>query len=525
MWLLLLALACDSADSGDSPVQDTDSGPSGGDSGETGDTSDSGDSADTADTADSGDTGEPTPVIVDEPVDVVIVGAGVAGLAAAIEAFEAGATVRVLEREAFAGGAANYAGGLMVFSGTPEQAAAGIVDSPELLAADWPEITGGDPADPWFLYFAQQNVLRVHDWLSAMGMSFTGPMADTPRGSADRIHVPKGGGPGLVATLVAAAPADVITFGATAQSLEVEDGRVAGVRWSDGTDDHYQAADAVIIATGGFLHDLARVEALFPELPVDQLVYGSSPAADGAGLDMLTGLGASTQNMQAIGFYAHATLSPEGEHQELVAGAFGVYPWVGVEGVRFVDEWDFRGFQVGRTRAMLPGGDVWLFADNALEGDDFFPPADESVIFGVDELVASGIVVKSDTLDGLAGDLGLDPATVTAQMAAWNAGGDALEPPRADDADDARGVVEPPFYAVPVVISVAKAFGGVDVDLQGRVLTEDGAVIPGVYAAGELTGMLGGSIVGDYGFTGSLTAVALGGRVAGENAAAEALLR
>lgn len=525
MWILLLALACDSADSGDSAPSGADSGPPGGDSGETGDSADTGITGDSGDTGDSGETGDTASVIVDDPVDVLIIGAGIAGLAAAIEAEAAGATVRVLEREAFAGGAANYAGGLMVFSGTPEQAAAGIVDSPELLAADWPALTGGDPTDSWFLYFAQQNVPRVHDWLTAMGMTFSDPMEDTPRGSADRIHVAMGGGPGLVALLVAAAPPDVITFGASAQSLEVADGRVAGVLWSDGVDEHYQAADAVIVATGGFLHDLARVEALFPELPVDQLVYGSSPAADGAGLDMLTDVGAVTQNLQAIGFYAHGTPSPEGEHEELVAGAFGVYPWVGVAGERFVDEWDFRGFQVGRTRALLPGGDVWMFADSALEGDDFFVPADESVAFSVDTLVDAGIVVKADTLDALAGDLGLDPDAVSAEMAGWNAGGAALDPPRAADADTARVVVEPPFYAVPVVISVAKAFGGVDVDLQGRVLTEDGAVIPGVYAAGELTGMLGGSIVGDYGFTGSLSAVALGGRVAGENAAAEALAR
>ena len=83
-------------------------------------------------------------------------------------------------------------------------------------------------------------------------------------------------------------------------------------------------------------------------------------------------------------------------------------------------------------------------------------------------------------------------------------------------------VVVPPFYAVPVAITAAKGFGGVDVDLSGRVLDTDGAVIPGLYAAGELTGMAGGSLVGDYGFTGSLSAVVLGGRVAGAAAAAEA---
>ena len=91
--------------------------------------------------------------------------------------------------------------------------------------------------------------------------------------------------------------------------------------------------------------------------------------------------------------------------------------------------------------------------------------------------------------------------------------------------DGARTLEEPPFYAAPVAVAVAKMFGGVDVDLDGRVVDTDGAVIPGVYAAGELSGMAGGSHVGGSGFTGSLTAVILSGRVAGAAAAAEALAR
>ena len=81
----------------------------------------------------------------------------------------------------------------------------------------------------------------------------------------------------------------------------------------------------------------------------------------------------------------------------------------------------------------------------------------------------------------------------------------------------------PPFYALPVAVTLAKGFGGIDTDLLGRVLDTDGEPIPGLYAAGELTGMAGGSLVGDYGFTGSLSAVVLGGRLAGGYAAAEAL--
>ena len=71
--------------------------------------------------------------------------------------------------------------------------------------------------------------------------------------------------------------------------------------------------------------------------------------------------------------------------------------------------------------------------------------------------------------------------------------------------------------------SVAKAFGGIEVDTSGRVVDSAGEPIPGLYAAGELTGMAGGSLVGSTGFTGSLSAVLLSGRVAGAAAASEAL--
>jgi predicted oxidoreductase len=84
-------------------------------------------------------------------------------------------------------------------------------------------------------------------------------------------------------------------------------------------------------------------------------------------------------------------------------------------------------------------------------------------------------------------------------------------------------VLTAPFVAMPVGVTVAKGFGGVDVDLDGAVLDGDGARIAGLYAAGELTGMAGGTLVGERGFTGSLTAVLLGGRTAGAAAAREAL--
>jgi fumarate reductase flavoprotein subunit len=143
-------------------------------------------------------------------------------------------------------------------------------------------------------------------------------------------------------------------------------------------------------------------------------------------------------------------------------------------------------------------------------------------MFDLGDLEDAGLVVQGDDVAAVADALGVDANALKDEAAAFNAFADGAGTDRfRTDPSQVNPITRAPIYALPLAITVAKGFGGVDVDLQGRVLDTSGQVIPGLYAAGELTGMAGGSLVGDAGFTGSLTAVVLGGRVAGENAAAE----
>ena len=468
-------------------------------------------------------------------VDVVVIGAGVAGLAAAGDAVAAGADVVVLEREAEAGGAANVAGGLMLFSGTPEQRAAGVVDSPAQLAAEWPGFTGGDVADPWFQFFAAQNIPMVYDYLASLGVRWLAPEREPSGGDTPRVQPVEGQGAALVAALLDALldselePAQdagpggaTVRYGAQADELLLEDGRVAGVRWSDDDGGHILRAGATIVATGGFLRDLDRVRAAVPALGDAPLSYAAWRGADGNGLTMLEGVGATTQNLDAVGFYAHGFAAPVSGVDEVVSSIVGESPWVNADALRFCDEAGVNSLVVGRTRALQPAGLAWMVADQRVEDSIFADPSAGGAVYRVADMEDAGSVTRADSLVGLADALGLDRDSFSATLADYNVASEADDPWRS-----APGVpvVEPPFYALPIAISVAKAFGGVDVDLQGRVLDREGKVLLGVYAAGELTGMLGGSIVGEYGFTGSLTAVVLGGRVAGQYAAAEALSR
>lgn len=461
----------------------------------------------------------------DEQVDVVVVGAGPAGMAAAIEAAAAGATVVLLEREETTGNAGDDDHTLMFFAGSAEQAAIGVEDSPERLAADWSTFTGGDPADPWFQYFAAEHVERVHDWLAGFGLAWDAPVDDEGTGGVERAHDVSSSGVGLRAGLAGELPSGSLRVSTEATELILEDGRVVGVRWetTGGGDEGTIGAAATVVATGGFLWDVERVKAALPDVAEVDVRSGSWPGADGNGLDKLVALGAATQNLGGVGFYAHGVPRPDDAVGEVPTGLLAWYPCVGSDGRRFYDETQMNSFIFGRKRALLAGGDAWVIADRLAEEESFRVPDEDDVVYTLEDLLAAGVAIEADTTDALADAIGADRATLDEELAAWNAGvrGEAPDPWR--EAPGGRPLEQGPFYAVQVAATAAKAFGGIDVDLQGRVLDTDGAVIPGVYAAGELTGMLGGSLVGDYGFTGSLTAVVLGGRVAGENAAAEAM--
>ena len=471
------------------------------------------------------DTDTDTGTAIEPEVDVLIVGAGPAGLAAAIEAHRTGVSVRVLEREAVWGGSAAWVGGLLLFSGTSGQATLGVVDSPAQLLSEWFDITGGDASDPWVRYFAENNVAMVHNWLAEMGHVVDAPSNPDPSaGTTPRIHVSPLDGPPMVDTLGEQLPIDVFHFGAEALDLEQDaDGRVIGVTWRD-VDTEVRTttyARAVIVATGGFMHDLDRVRAERPDLATLDLRHGSWTGADGNGLAMLEGRGAATQNLDAIGIYAHGAPAPGADPEEMFVDLQRGVPWVNNEGARFADETEVNSFPVGSLRAAQPDGDVWMVFDGAVAPTAHFTHTVTEQAYTLEELTDAGLLVSGATLHDLADALGVPAGTLETEIASFNAfSRDEVDDPFRDHPGSARSVVQAPFYALPVAVTIAKGFGGVDTDLSGRVLDTDGAPIPGLYAAGELTGMAGGSLVGQYGFTGSLSAVMLGGRVAGANAAA-----
>lgn len=455
---------------------------------------------------------------------VVVVGGGPAGLAAAAELRQAGVPHLLLERERRLGGSILWSRApMLLFAGTGEQRAVGIADSPAALLADWSSITGGDGADPWVKAWATGAVPLVHDWLVAEGIRFHLAPEAPDAGPVPRVHVMDGPGEALAWALARRLDPGAVVLGREVTGIVVEAGRAAGVCYRDveGGGTGWIRASAVVMATGGFLRDVERVRRARPDLGGVDLWFASAPCADGGGLRLLESVGAATRNLGAIGLYGHGVADHRrpGEREELMVPGLGAAPWVGRHGRRFRDETDSATFAAGAAVVGQPGGIAYALLDSDAAGrlpavDAMPEPADPTTPPGP----ATSAAVVAETLDALAEGIGAPPDALTETVAAYNVGtlgGDAFgkDPRRIDPLD------RPPYAAVRVVPALAKAFGGVAVDLSGAVVDARGIPLPGLFAAGELTGMAGGTLVGDRGFTGSLSAVIYSGRVAGRAAA------
>jgi fumarate reductase flavoprotein subunit len=241
---------------------------------------------------------------------------------------------------------------------------------------------------------------------------------------------------------------------------------------------------------------------------------------------MVEGIGGATQNIDAVGLYSHSSRCPLDPELEMLVPFLSMVPWVGMSGERFVDESAVNDLRTSE-KIVAGGGAAWMAFDLDVAFDDSLCGSEsaDAVYYAPDELVELGFARRADNLTDLAAAIGVDADAFAASILDYNEATAGLhEDAYRADMRGARPVIRAPMYAMPVAVSPAKMFGGVEVDLQGRVLAVDGHVIRGLYASGELTGMAGGSLVGDAGFTGSLSAVVLGGRVAGAHAATDPIL-
>ena len=442
--------------------------------------------------------------------DVVVVGAGGAGLAAALTAAQNGADVVVLEKMAMVGGASTMAGGGTNATGSQWQQSYGIEDSPEAYFMDIME-NGHFFSDARTLWLYANTQGAAFDWLVAEDGAALPYVNSQPSTSAEhsygRTFSPEGGGAGVVSALqskLTELGVDIM-LETPAQELMVTDGAVTGVKAlaADGTP-YEITAGSVILATGGF----GANTDMLPE-SVTSLPYAGAVSATGDGLNMATAIGADAFNLDKVNIQPHSIILPDGRGQHTFQGCLAMYNGTGSilvsdQGVRFVNE---QGSANDIKAGMEQNQHSYLIMD-AASFETYAQTCINSHNFTQEQLdqwlEANGtggnpVFAHADTLEDLSAIVGIHSGALTETVERYNGFVAAGE-----DADFGRNVTAPmgegPYYAVEMNLRYYATLGGLRINNNMHVMNTDGQPIQGLYAAGEVVG----GVVGDIYAPGSL---------------------
>ncbi len=465
-----------------------------------------------------------------QPTDVVVVGAGIAGLSAALEAARAGASVLVVDMSTVGGGHAILSNGAVCIVGTPLQESRKVSDSAALAEKDF--LARGEDNDiRWVTAYVRDSREWLFDWLSELGVSFANLVR--PAGnSVPRLHLARGKGLGLVEPIYRAClthPNIRFMWGTVAEDLIVRKGRVTGVRVRDLRRQHRRNLHArhVIVATGGFQSNLKTVLEHWPsDLPRPaRLLAGAAHSATGSGHDLVRRINGSVSRLDHQWNYVLGLPDPRDPRRARGLAAFNFNAiWVNAEGRRFTPE--FGDEKLG-LRALLsqPGGTYWNVFDDNGKGGFSITVAGWENLGEVQRLVyqTPGVVAKADSLDKLAAAIGVPASNLQATVARYNdlaaqgldldfkAFGEKTSP-------KPKPIDTAPFYAAQFFPITRKSMGGIDVDLECRVQDRSGRTIPGLYAVGEVTGF--GGINGKAALEGTFLGPGIYmGRIAGRSVA------
>jgi len=461
-------------------------------------------------------------------VDVAIIGGGAAGLAAAVAALELGAEVLLIERQDSLGGAARYAGRAFA-AGTRWQEAAGIEDSPEMALEEWPTFTSGDATAHWVQGFVN-NSAETLEWLLSHGGSISRVDPDAGAGEVPRMHLLGSDGQTSPWQALVTATTPHAWLNLEATGIRIGPLGVSAVEVHDLISDQVGIIEAVsvVVATGGFARNRLRMLEAVPGLAAFPEHVESWPGALGSGLDLLEVLGVQLTNLENTGLYAHGVVdawlgSPEVMVLEALRNTIIVDP----SGTRLMDESDQGSFHL--SQLYVAQGPLFAIVDAtgwarvAMNGLGYnYIIGEEGQRLTAAQYDAQVAVPQAESIAALANLSGIDASGLEVTVGAYNDGFETGQDAFGKALDDLAPLEIPPFYGLPLVVAGAKSFGGAALSDTGEVLDRDGLVIPGLFAAGEVAGMLGGSYVG-IGFSGSITACYYTGRVAGDNGARRAL--
>ena len=497
--------------------------------------------------------------------DVVVVGAGGAGMTAAISAAADGLKVVVVESQAMVGGNSVRATGGMNAAKTPLQdkntfgesagvektlAAAegyadnetitalaatvseqweaykanpeGYFDSVELMELDT-MIGGKGINNPELVKTLCSNTADSIVWLDSVGASLTSVGA-FGGASVKRIHRPVNAegktlsvGAYIVPILeknLQDAGVEIILNTTVDTILTDANGAACGVSGvaNDGSKLTVNA-DAVILTTGGFGANLDMVVSYKPELA--GFMTTNAAGIQGQGIKMAEALGAATVDMNQIQIHPTVEANTAALITEGLRGDGAIL--VNAEGKRFFDEVSTRD-KVSAAEIAQPGSYSYLIVDQAM--------ADASNV--IQGYIKKGYTTQGETYEELAKALGMDEAAFAETMNNWNSCVEAKSDPEFGRTSFANPLNTAPYYAIKVTAGVHHTMGGLKINPAAEVLTEDGSAIAGLFAAGEVTGgvhganRLGGNAVADFVVFGRIAAQSAADYVAALNVKAAA---
>ena len=436
--------------------------------------------------------------------DVVVVGGGGAGLSAAIAAKEKGANVVLVEKMLMLGGNTNYATAGINAANTKLQKKLGIEDNAELFYND--TMKGGKNVNnPELVKKLTTDSANIIDWLTERGADLS-EVVFTGGQSAKRTHRPAGGqavGPVIVDALAETAEKDGIdvrTESEVTKLIKTGD-KVTGVEVKHKGETYNITAKAVVMATVGFGANAKMVAEYKPSLEG----FGStnSPAITGEGIKMVKAVGGDLVDMTEIQTHPTVVHKKTAMITEAVRGEGAIL--VNREGKRFVSELETRDV-VSKAELEQTGKSAFLVFDQEVR----------EKLGAINGYVRKGFTVEGATVEELAGKIGVDAKGLVETMAKYNGYVKAGEDKDFGKTALPRELVKAPFYAIEVSPAVHHTMGGVRINTNAEVLTADGKVIPGLFAAGEITGGVhGANRIGGN----AVTDITVYGKTAGENAA------
>ena len=336
------------------------------------------------------------------------------------------------------------------------------------------------------------NVLDTLHWMQSKGSPVMDRVSQGAGALWQRTHqLDAPAGLGLIDPLYQSAVKQGVNFklGMRVQDLILNDkGRVIGVTATDKVGNKYEftSKDGVILATGGYSQNKEMRQKSAPHL-TPEMVSTNQPGATGDGIVIATRHGADTTGMNYVQVYPLATPGT-GALQGRARKMSGLDDVIDVNknGERFVKE-DARRDEFVAAIKKQPGGVVYDINDSSI-----VKPLN-SFNEDVETLISIGRIYKADSLADLAKQLGMPADKLEATVAEFNKMVEAKNDPKFGRKLFDRPIVKPPFYATPRAPSIHHTMGGLQISTNAQVLDKKGKPIPGLYAAGEVTGGIHGS--------------------------------